>query len=75
MVTMVTMVTMESDLGDINDLGEDIDSLYDLEDFKNQTIASLTAQSSQVEGTVRDLSVDIYFYFFPEIILVRISGI
>jgi len=52
------------DLGNtINDLGEDIDSLsVDLEDFKNQTIASLTAQSSQVEDAVRDLSVNTFTF-------------
>lgn len=52
------------DLGDtINNLGEGIDSLsVDLEDFKNQTIASLTAQSSQVEDAVRDLSVNTFTF-------------
>jgi hypothetical protein len=52
------------DLGDtINNLGEDLDSLsVNLEDFKNQTIASLTAQSSEVQDAVRDLSVNTFTF-------------
>lgn len=58
------VVNVVEDLGaTINNLDQNLNSLsVNLEDFKNQTIASLTAQSSQVEDAVRDLSVNTFTF-------------